>query len=120
MAGELGLSNNERILPLFVAVLLCARSAPAGQRASIPCPKALDGAALIQTRIGDIHKEAMVVGNGDINALACSHAGDIVVRVAKNDVWGSRIDTSEDAGLLTVDVRNHKWTGKRGAQASWR
>ena len=116
MDGSYGMS----ICTVTKRALLCARSAPAAERASIPYPEALDKASVIQPKIEDIHKEAMVVGNGNINALVYSHAGDIVVRVTKNDVWDSRMDTSEDADLLTVDVKNHRWTGKRGAQASWK
>ena len=35
----------------------------------IPYPDALDKAAVIQSAINDINKRAMVIGNGDINAL---------------------------------------------------
>jgi len=120
MTIALALSSNVRIPLLCAAAILCARSAPAGQGGGIPFPGALDKAAVIQTKIGDIHKEAMVVGNGDINALIYSQAGDIVVRVTKNDVWDSRMDTSEDPDMPTVDVTSRKWTGSRGAPPSWK
>ena len=85
----------------------------------IPYPEAMDDAAVIQPSIDDIDRKAMVIGNGDINALVYSAGNDVRLTVSKNDVWDSRMNTAEDEDLLSVNVKEHNWTGKRGAQPSW-
>ena len=60
----------------------------------IPFPAALDAAAVVQSRISDIHREALVLGNGDLIGLLWERNGTLCLRVAKNDMWDARIDTS--------------------------
>jgi hypothetical protein len=99
----------------FFAIALCVRSASA-----IPYTEALDLAAVQTPRIENIDKEALVIGNGDLNAILYSRGNEILLNVTKNDVWDSRIDTSEDADLLRVDVKERTWPEVWGAQASWK
>ncbi len=84
----------------------------------IPYPDALDDAAIVQATIDDVNSKAMIVGNGDINALIFSRGNELIMQVAKNDVWDARLDTSKDVPLLKVDVAKHAWTGG-GMPASW-
>lgn len=87
----------------------------------IPHPEPLNSAAILQSDISDIDSKAMVIGNGGLNALIHStEAGDILLTVPKNDVWDSRMNTSEDPPMPTVNVRDHTWTGAISAQASWK
>ena len=85
----------------------------------IPYLSALDAAAVCETQLGDLNREALAIGNGDMNALLWEHHGALCLRVAKNDVWDARIDTSDDSPLPKVDIANQKWTGEGGDVPSW-
>jgi hypothetical protein len=77
----------------------------------IPYPEALNKAAIVQTSIEHIDSAAMIIGNGDINALIYSENNNIVMHLAKNDVWDARLVTEKDPPLLNVNVEKHTWTG---------
>ena len=81
------------------------------RESEIPYPITLDAAAVVQSRISDINREALVLGNGDLNALLWDRNGTLCLRVGKNDVWDARVDTSRDVPLMKVDVPNRKWSG---------
>ena len=85
---------------------------------SIPYPKALENAAIIQSSLSNIDTNAIIVGNGDINGLIFAKDGQLVMQTAKNDVWDARLVTEDDMPLLKVDVKNHSWTGG-GRPPSW-
>ncbi len=98
----------------FVTVLFAATAGgeSSGDGAGIPFLAALEAAAILQEgSLDDPVHHALLLGNGDINALLYGPRGEIVLRLTKNDVWDDRIDTSRDGPLLKVDIRNHRWTG---------
>ena len=78
---------------------------------TIPYPAALDAAAVREDRLDNLNKNALTLGNGDLNGLLWEHAGVLCLRVAKNDIWDARVDTSQDPPLMKVDVARRKWTG---------
>jgi hypothetical protein len=84
----------------------------------IPYPDALIDASIVQSSIDNLDTEALIIGNGDINALIYSKNNQLVMHVAKNDVWDARLITEKDPPLLNVSVREHTWTGG-GRPASW-
>ena len=59
--------------PLFVITSLLLLAGMA--RADIPHPSALDAAAITQDRLDDIGTRALVLGNGDLNALLWERKG---------------------------------------------
>jgi hypothetical protein len=75
----------------------------------IPFPDALDAAAVVQDRVDDIDRRALVLGNGDLSGLFWERNGVLCLRVTKNDVWDARVDTSQDPPMLQVDIPNQKW-----------
>jgi hypothetical protein len=87
--------------------------------APVPYPAALDGAAVVESRISDINREALVLGNGDLIGLLWERNGTLCLRITKSDIWDARIDTSEDVPLMKVDVPNQKWSGG-GYPPSWK
>jgi len=104
-------------IPLILCgFLLCVRTSSGG---GIPYPAALNGAAVLESRITDINREALMLGNGDLNGLLWERNGTLCLRVAKNDVWDARIDTSQDVPMMQVDVANRKWNGG-GYPPSWK
>lgn len=101
-------------LPLFTILLLAGTAF-----AEIPYPAVLDAAAVVESCLDDIKSEALVLGNGDLNGLLWQRNGTLCLRIAKNDVWDARVDTSKDAPLMKVDVPNNKWSGG-GYPPSWK
>ncbi len=100
------------------AWVVCAAVLPVGAD-EIPFPDALDSAAVVESKITDIRREALVLGNGDLNALLWERAGSLCLRVTKNDIWDARIDTSRDPDLMTMDIRNRTWEGGTSKVPSW-
>ncbi len=85
----------------------------------IAFPNALDAAAVQQDRLDEIHRRALPLGNGDLNALLCDRDGVLCLRLTKNDIWDARIDTSQDPPLLRMDVRDRSWSGGSDRVSSW-
>ena len=79
--------------------------------ADIPHPEALRSAAIMQPTIDNVDSKAMIIGNGDINALIFSRGSQIVMHLSKNDIWDARLVTDDDPPLLKVDIPNHTWSG---------
>ncbi len=92
---------------------------PAAVAASIPYPKALADAAIKQKRLDDITQNALVVGNGDLNALLYGDETGLRIRIGKSDVWDARIDTSADPDPAKIDLRGHSWAGGVEDTPSW-
>ena len=84
----------------------------------VPYPDALNKAAIVQSSIGSLDTNGIIIGNGDINALIYSENDQLVMHLAKNDVWDARLITEDDPPLLNVDVETYSWTGG-GRPPSW-
>jgi len=88
-------------------------------RADIPFPKALDNAAVRQEQLDNILENSLVLGNGDINALLYGEGPRLVLRLTKNDVWDSRIDTSMNPPMLKVDIKGKRLIGLGNSPENW-
>lgn len=114
------MSITKSIIHCLCAGSLLAGLAPCKATArEIPYASVLDAAVIVQPRIADLNREALALGNGDLNALLWERNGTLCLRVAKNDVWDARVDTSADPPLLKVDIANQKWSGGGGNVPSW-
>ena len=82
--------------------LLMATALSGGASASIPYPEGLATATIRVPRLDSIHEYALIVGNGDINALVYQEGDKLVLRITKNDVWDARLITKDDAPLPTL------------------
>ncbi|HOX39318.1 MAG TPA: hypothetical protein PL033_15160 [Candidatus Brocadiia bacterium] len=89
-----------------VCVLLagCASSggrddAPAAQ---IPFPEALTDADIRVESLNSILDDALLIGNGDVNALVWTQGSDAALMLTKNDVWDARVDMSNEPPLPTL------------------
>ena len=71
----------------------------------VPFPDALDAAAVVQDRLDDIDRRALVLGNGDLSGLLWERNGVLCLRVTKNDVWDARVDTSQDPPIDRKSTR---------------
>lgn len=85
---------------------------------TIPFPGALDNSAIVQSSICSVDTNGIIIGNGDINALIYSGNDQLIMHLAKNDVWDARLITEKDMPLLRVDVEKHTWEGG-GQPPSW-
>ncbi len=104
---------------LLAAALCLGMGVAVSAGETIPYPAALDAAAVSESRLANLNSEALVLGNGDLNALLWERNGALCLRVAKNDIWDARVDTSQDPPLMKVDVANNKWSGG-GYPPSWK
>ena len=98
------------LIILFTGVKIYAQT--------ISFPGALNSAAIIQSSICSLDTNGMIIGNGDINALIYSAKDQLIMNLAKNDVWDARLITEKDMPLLSVNVEAHSWKGG-GQPPSW-
>ena len=81
---------------------------------AIPFVKALDAAAVTVERLDSILDDALLIGNGDVNALVYTDRGQLKLNLTKNDVWDARLDAERDPPLPTIELVK-KWAFDRGA-----
>ena len=84
------------------SIFLTIITLTAASFASAPYPDAIKDAAIKIENVDSILEDAMVIGNGDINALVWSKDGDIKINLTKNDVWDARLLTHNDPPLPTI------------------
>jgi hypothetical protein len=82
----------------LATLLLVAEVQAAGER-QIAFPAALDSAAISVERLDRIQDDALLLGNGDINALLYSSPEELCMMLTKNDVWDARLITANDPPL---------------------
>jgi hypothetical protein len=66
---------------------------------AVPFPDALNSAAISVERLDRIKEDALLIGNGDVNALVYSAPAELRMMLTKNDVWDARLITAEDPPL---------------------
>jgi hypothetical protein len=64
----------------YLVSLTCIFFALNAGAEEIPFPSALDAAAVVESRISDLKREALVLGNGDLNALLWERDGALCLR----------------------------------------
>ncbi|HPA46468.1 MAG TPA: hypothetical protein PK395_11950 [bacterium] len=94
--------NVHNVFFFSLFLLLSMMSAPA--QSEIPFPDALDDAAIRLDKIDDILNNALIIGNGDINALLYSDGSNIILNLTKNDVWDARLITENDPPIPTLNL----------------
>ncbi|MDP6555992.1 MAG: hypothetical protein QGG71_15085 [Pirellulaceae bacterium] len=97
------MSRAIRLLLVAMPALLSARLLLA-EGPTIPFSQALDAAAISVGRLDSILDHALILGNGDINALVYSEAGQLRLMLTKNDVWDARLDSKLDPPLPTLKL----------------
>lgn len=75
-----------------------------GAGKNIPFPKALTDANIKVSSLRSSIDNALIIGNGDINALVYSDSGSIIMNLTKNDIWDARLITANDPPLPTLDL----------------
>ena len=85
---------------MVMASIMGASGVTVGQ--TIPFVQALDHAAVSVERLDSILEHALIIGNGNINALVYSDSGNLELVLTKNDVWDARLDTTLDPPLPTL------------------
>lgn len=94
-----------------IAVTLAAPAAyPSG--AGI-YPEALRQANVELDSLTSPINDALIIGNGDLNALVFAEGDDLVIRITKNDVWDARLDSPLDPPLPTLkrllELKDRDW-----------
>lgn len=83
---------------------------------AIRFPESLDAAAVTVDRLDSVLDYALLLGNGDVNALVYTDRGQLKLNLTKNDVWDARLDAQRDPPLPTLELVQ-KWAFDRGARA---
>lgn len=82
-----------------VVTLVCVCTVAVGE---IPYPEALDRAAVTLATLNNPINDALLIGNGDLNALVFAEGEDLVIRITKNDVWDARLDSALNPPIPTL------------------
>ena len=77
---------------------------PATTEATSPFPEALEQAAIAVDRLDSILEYALILGNGDVNALLYAEHGQLGLMLTKNDVWDARLDSKLDPPIPTLKL----------------
>lgn len=94
--------DRQRMFVLTVVFAVAAASVTVSAEETIPFVEALDDASISVERLDDILEYALLIGNGDINALVYTDSGNVELVLTKNDVWDARLDTTLDPPLPTL------------------
>ena len=108
--------NGPHILCILILLLAsCQREDRIKERtpdtltsSEIPFKEALDQANIRQSQHDVLVKNALLIGNGDINGTIFSEGDDLIVNLSKNDVWDARLDTQDDPPLMKIDIENQR------------
>lgn len=93
--------NKHTMLPIVLCT--CSLAGLAQEGRPIPCPEALERAGIALPSLGQPVNDALILGNGDLNALLFAEGDDLVVRITKNDVWDARVDAALNPPLPTLE-----------------
>ncbi|MBN2291894.1 MAG: hypothetical protein JXM70_05680 [Pirellulales bacterium] len=98
------LANHLIYVQTLAVLLILSPSILLSQEPTVPYPKALQYADISVDRLDNIIEYALIVGNGDINALVYAQGGQVQMMLTKNDVWDARIDSKLDPPIPTLDL----------------
>ena len=93
--------NKHTMLPIVLCT--CSLAGLAQEGRPIPCPEALERAGIALPSLAQPVNDALILGNGDLNALLFAEGDDLVVRITKNDVWDARVDAALNPPLPTLE-----------------
>jgi hypothetical protein len=86
----------------IIALTLVLPGAATTAGDAIPFAAALSRADIQQERLDSVLENAVILGNGDINALVYSRGSQVVISLTKNDVWDARLLTENDPPLPSM------------------
>jgi hypothetical protein len=93
------------------ALAVCGPGEAADRAA--PFAEALEAAAISVERSDSILEYALLVGNGDINALVFTEGAEVKLMFTKNDVWDARLDSKLDPRIPKLE-----WIKRAAAQSA--
>ncbi len=96
--------NHDLLCGIVFAILGTLANGAVGAPETIPFPKALADADIRLDRLDRIVDDALIVGNGDINALVYTSGRTVMLNLTKNDVWDARLETLNDPPFPTWDL----------------
>jgi hypothetical protein len=89
---------------LMVVLVASSAVAQSAGNGGPPFPGALDDARIEVDRLDGMLEHALILGNGDINALLYADEGRLSLMLTKNDVWDARLETARDPPLPTIEL----------------
>jgi hypothetical protein len=86
---------------------------------TLPYPEALKNAAIKTDKLNSPVLDGMIQGNGDLHSFFYAKTKQIILRLAKNDIYDARIETKDDPGLARIDIATGKTSRKLTLPPSW-
>lgn len=86
----------------------------------IPFEKALEKANISVDSLTNGQRESLMLGNGDLYGIIWQKNGQLFMRITKNDIWDTRLDTSKDPALPHADWKNYTFKGHGGNMPAWK
>ncbi len=111
------------IKKLITSTLVAASAlslAVAETKPEIPFPEALEAANVSLESMTNGQKNSLMLGNGDLYGIVWQQNGQWFMRITKNDIWDTRLDTSKDQPLPHADFEKGKFIGKYGDMPAWK
>lgn len=90
-----------------------------GAAKQIPHAAIIEDASIETNSLQSPTMEALIQGNGDIHSLVYAEGNQIILRLAKNDVYDARIETADDLELAKIDIATGKTSRKLTIPPSW-
>ncbi len=85
----------------------------------IPYPDVLEKAKIEVATLDHPETAAIIQGNGDLHSFFYANEKQIILRMAKNDVYDARIETDGDQDLAKIDIVTGKTSRKLTLPPSW-
>ena len=98
----------------------CVDTAKINPAQKIPFPETLRKANIKSRKLDSPILHGMIQGNGDLHSFFYAKKKQIIVRLAKNDVYDARIDTKDDPELARIDIETGKVSRELTLPPSWR
>lgn len=90
-----------------------------GAARQVPYAAIIEDARIETNSLQSPTMDALIQGNGDIHSLVYAQGNQIILRLAKNDVYDARIETADDLELAEIDIKTGKTSRKLTLPPSW-
>jgi len=90
-----------------------------GALKKVPYAAIIEDARIETNSLKSPTMDALIQGNGDIHSLVYAQENQIILRLAKNDVYDARIETADDLELANIDIATGKTSRILSLPPSW-
>ncbi len=92
---------------------------PQSSQPSIPYLSVLERAKIETSTLANPATDAIIQGNGDLHSFFYAKDNQLILHMAKNDVYDARIETAEDLPLAKIDISTGTTSRELTMPPSW-